>query len=183
MYCPRLRIGASILAFVAGLIFLDFDGVLNHPGTWAGRVPLLPGQIGVPVEPACMARLNRIVARTSAQIVISSSWRDVAGYRDLAVDLALSGLAAEVIGATPKHGDPEWSLVLAFLARRGRSTLRVPRGAEIATWLLHHGARQPYVVLDDCDDMPYVRRRFVQTRGSEGLSDLDVERAVRILAA
>jgi hypothetical protein len=85
------------------IIFLDIDGVLNHPGTYCEGAPwrreageLLP----VPVAPECMARLNRLVAETGARIVISSSWRLFARWQDLGPALVRHGLVGEVVGET-----------------------------------------------------------------------------------
>jgi hypothetical protein len=178
-------------AWQGKVIFLDFDGVLNHPGTWQAwlaprdaaeaRAPRVGTEVWVPTERACVERVNEIVAETGARVVISSSWRYVAPHAVLAASLAQAGLIGEVIGETPHHRSPDWPHVIAFLAEKKRPTSRIPRGAEIATWLRLHPGITSYVVLDDVDDMAHVRRRFVQTDGSRGICDADVEQAIRIL--
>ena len=55
------------------VIFLDIDGVLNNPGTFSEDPA--PWRydgtelLRVPVEPSCMACLNRLIAATSAKVV------------------------------------------------------------------------------------------------------------------
>jgi len=60
------------------IIFLDIDGVLNNPGTYAPTAPWrgeLDRIIRVPIAPECMQRLNTLTDATGAKVVISSSWR------------------------------------------------------------------------------------------------------------
>jgi hypothetical protein len=86
------------------IIFLDIDGVLNHPGTYCEAAPWRreAGEIlRVPVASECMARLNPLVDETGARIVISSSWRLFAHWQDLGPALKRYGLTGEVIGETP----------------------------------------------------------------------------------
>ena len=65
------------------ILFLDFDGVLNCYDD-IGRGP-------DPINPAAVARLNVIVARTGARIVITSSWRLRYPLDALRARLAMAG--------------------------------------------------------------------------------------------
>lgn len=178
------------------VVFLDFDGVLNHPGTWMdpdrraratsdpaslSTWPPADADLWIPTEPDCVERVNRLLARTGASVVISSSWRHVAPVPVLASALARAGLVAQVVGATPRQDSPQYALVHALLAQQQRPPTDLSRGAEIATWLRHCPGVWSFVVLDDQTDMDEVRRNFVQTNGSRGIQDADVERAIRIL--
>jgi len=164
------------------VIFLDIDGVLNHPGTWAAGAPWRQqgnALLRVPVEPACVARLNRLAETAEAKIVISSSWRLYARWRDLGPALARHGLECEVIGETPNLvNDQAW--LDAWRARTGGPFLydRLERGWEIAEWLRRREDVSSFVILDDCDDMSDLRHRLVLTDPVFGIDDPDVDRAL-----
>lgn len=167
------------------VIFLDIDGVLNHPGTWSAwdRATMdLQRSLGleplpIPVEAACMARLNRVVAATGAKIVISSSWRLHARWQDLGPALARRGLAGEVVGETPVPPNFEgWPLRIPRPAQSGR-------GREIAAWLASHPEVEAFVILDDDPDTEPLTAHHVHTIGFVGLTDEDAARAVAILSA
>ncbi len=57
------------------VIFLDFDGVLNHRRFLRETIHKGDNE-GAIIAPECMAELCRIVSETGAQIVISTSWRE-----------------------------------------------------------------------------------------------------------
>lgn len=152
------------------LIFLDFDGVLNHPG-YAGTVYEKPDDVdkwGIDhIVPAYAARLVEVLQRTGAAIVVSSSWRyifDLEGFRRV---LGAHGVArACIIGAT----------------RRDHKTGKDSRADQIRDWLQEHAPEAEYVILDDVDDeLSTFGWRYIQTDMSVGLQDADVERAVAAL--
>lgn len=160
------------------IIFLDIDGVLNNPGTYAeDQAPWRydgTELLCVPVDPQCMACLNRLIAATGAKVVMSTSWRLFAGWQDLGPALNRHGLVGEVVGETPNPvEDPAW--------HDSRETSRIQRGDEVAEWLRRNPSVESFVVLDDDDDIDAVRDRFVQTSGAAGLTDADVERAIAVL--
>ena len=158
------------------VLFLDIDGVLNHPGTYGEREP---GRI--PVAPECMARLNLLVERSGAKIVISSSWRMFADFTQLAPMLACEGLVADVIDETPSLiNDPVW--LEAWRTRTGNAYYeKLERGHEIRHWLSLHPEVEEFVILDDCSDMNLVKPFLVHTDPIVGLDDPDVERALYLL--
>lgn len=172
-------------AVVAGprwprVVFLDVDGVLNHPGTYADRgrwARPRQRQLEVPTAPECVARLNEIVRRTGAVVVISSSWRKFARFDSLGPALLRRGVVAEIVGETPDLSRDE-----ALAARIAPG--RVQRGHEIDAWLRDHqidGGRPAYVILDDCDDMAHLAGCLVQTDPVTGLDEADVAIAVAVL--
>ncbi len=165
------------------VIFLDIDGVLNHPGTYGPDAPWKQepkdGPLRVPVAPECMERLNRLVRESGANIVISSSWRLFARYQDLGPALARYGLVADVIGETPDLvNDPVW--LDKWRTREGAPFAyeRIERGMEITEWLAAHPEVEEFVILDDCSDMHKLKPWLVHTDPIVGLDDPDVERAL-----
>ena len=119
------------------------------------------------LDPVSIARLNEIVRRTGAKVVISSSWRIGGGHEPVAAILGRAGFVGEVIDATP---------VTIALA----PGIEHERGHEIAAWMSERQIDR-FVILDDCDDMAHLRSRLVQTSWSEGLLDEHVERTVTLL--
>ena len=54
------------------VIFLDIDGVLNSEEYYES---FPDGEFIPPIDPVCVERLKRIVDRTGAKLILSSSWR------------------------------------------------------------------------------------------------------------
>lgn len=168
------------------VVFLDVDGVLNHPGTYGPDAPWRRADervaIRIPVEPDCVARLNRLLAVTGARVVISSSWRLFARWEDLGPALVQHGLVGEVVGETPDLvNDPVW--LDAWRNREGAPLEheRLERGMEVAEWLSSHPEVSSFVILDDCRDMWRLEHRLVLVDSVTGLDDPDVERAQQLL--
>jgi hypothetical protein len=150
------------------IVFLDFDGVLNHRAWlrehWLRECPgevIVSGKLAL--DPAAIQRVNRILRKTGARVVVSSAWRLLHSLDELRELLALRGFHGQVIDATP-YIDEE------------------PRGLEIRAWLDAHPEVTAFVALDDATDMDPVRERWVQTTFEHGLQDEHVERAVALLA-
>lgn len=124
------------------VIFLDFDGVMV-----TARCDC-DDHVFPDFDPVCVANLNDLVARSGAEIVVTSSWRHahprVLNLGDFFVD---QGLDARIYSMTGRGGSEH-------------------RGIRIARWLLDndHGA---YVILDDLDIRP--RNRLVRTSWEQGL--------------
>lgn len=170
------------------VLFLDCDGVINNRETYARneaqRVAALPEVITHPppewVEPELVARVNKICRRTGAMVVLSTSWRTYreipgtcGGWRGAVEVLQARGFDATAIDATPDHRTP------AMITRKEAA----PRWPEIRAWLDAHSEVTRWCVLDDCE-MPGVPPEcFVRTSIAVGLTDADVERAVRVLGA
>lgn len=151
------------------VIFLDIDGVLNslrsciglggysNPGCFSrGESPRF--------DPVAVGLLRRLVERTGAQIVVSSTWRASCLENDnlkRALATWYGWENAPIIGRTKLGG--------------GR------RGPQIQEWLDAHQVEN-YVILDDDADMleeqmPYL----VQTHFNMGLSYEHIKQAATIL--
>jgi len=135
------------------VIFLDFDGVLAPIRRWDRYGDL---------DPACIGALNEIVARGSADVVVSSTWRHSKTVAQLQAMLDAEGFSGCVLDKTPT-GAPG-----------------ATRGEEIAVWLARHPVRG-CVILDDHADMGELRSHVVQTHPTHGLQPGDVTRAVALL--
>jgi len=185
--CPvgaRL-LGAAATGTVAPVVvrkylMLDIDGVLNSHRFFAARSAKLAdtayvaGQSYTPdesreamLDPEAVARLNRLVERSGAHVVVSSSWRLVHTVPQIGRALRHHGFQHALVGRTP------YSSI-------GNNTNR--RGLEIATWL-RDNAKEPYalVILDDSADMGELLPRLVRTTYDEGLTDEHVQLALEML--
>lgn len=150
------------------IIFLDMDGVLNNM-SWVsteyhktGISPYSEDRL----DPANVKALNRLIKHGGAKVVISSSWRLIFNQEGMQDVLDKNGVKCEVISMTPD------------LAGRRQ------RGDEITKWLqdnICNMSIESYVVLDDSTDMDAVVDRFVNTSPDEGLTEADVDKALRIL--
>jgi len=135
------------------VIFLDIDGVLAPIRRWDRYEDL---------DPACIQRLNEIVAEGGADVVVSSTWRHGKTVAELQGMLDAQGFAGRVLDKTPTNIP-------------GAS-----RGDAIAAWLAEH-AVVGFVIIDDHADMGELRTHLVQTQPSRGLQAADVPRALAML--
>ena len=143
------------------VIFLDFDGVITIPPKWylkADKIKLI----------------KRIVDETAAKIVVSSSWRmqTVEETRKSMVykekrcprNKMLYWLIDNLYDVTPWVG------------------LGNGRGGEIQQYLNDHPEIDNYVIIDDDSDMLESQLdHFVQTNWEVGLTEEDVNKAIKIL--
>lgn len=146
------------------VLFLDIDGVLNSDDyiaavTWAGEKSR--DKYGMVFDPRCELWLKEIIQRTSAKIVISSTWR-ASGLSVMKSLWKDRNLAGEVIDVTP------------FSEQR-------IRGKEIQMWLNEHKVDQYCIVDDDYDMLPYQIDNFVKTDHMFGLTCYDSNRIINIL--
>lgn len=171
------------------IVFLDFDGVLNHDEWYSrrGPSPLMTITCGKPVhprldltteaaarwcfDPAVAVRLNRL-ADAGARFVISSTWRIGTPLKELRAILCAFGFRGEVIGATPDLTKREAGQVL---------WRAVERGQEIQAWLDASGNPSPIVILDDDTDMGELYDRLVHVDDDTGLLDEHIDRALVLL--
>ena len=146
-------------------LFLDIDGVLNsakyiedYPGCcdrqWATSM----------LDPAACARLERVLAATGAEIVVSSAWRVLHSPEEIQGYLHERGvLSARVVGETPAA----W--------------LNGGREAEIQAYLDDHPEITRYAIVDDMPHMGALSHSFVSTTWALGLLDEHVSRLVALL--
>lgn len=151
------------------IIFLDIDGVLNSTqfraeNTNGEGVVVVNGAFDATahIDPQRVARLNRVIDATNAQVVLSSSWRKLFGLERTQASLKAKGFAHQLADCT----------------------LRLPgeaRSVEIETYLTAHGTPPAFVIFDD--DAREVGTGFGLNfiHVTDGLEDEHVERACRIL--
>lgn len=151
------------------LIFLDIDGVLNstrfraeHTGG-DGAVTLDGAFDAIAhLDPRRVARLNVLVSRSGARVILSSSWRLWFGLENTERSLRERGFVHALSGATIR-------LV-------GRS-----RHDEIRHHLAALAQVPNFVVLDDEPEAGVgMGERFVHV--PDGIEDVHVDRALRLLA-
>ncbi len=146
------------------VLFLDIDGVLNSFNWWQRRPNRFKSQRARAlneIDPAAVKRLNRIVERTCATVVLSSAWRVIYSVKMVQSILKTRGFCYELAGATP--------------------ILHAARGFEIQAWLDSSGGADRIAILDDDSDMAHLRSRLVKTDMERGLTDVHVRHAVKLL--
>jgi hypothetical protein len=168
-------LGASYVLVVAWrtdtvkVIFLDFDGVLNsgpYTDSLKQKVNFKPRELSMDwwaegLDPVCVKLLNKLVERTGAVIVVTSTWRLHATLGWLQRVLRMRGFEHRVYGATERH-------------------VGQARSYEIQRWLGTKRLEQ-FVILDD-DDKANIAGHFVKTDPEVGLTVGLVEKAVKILS-
>lgn len=152
-------------ADIAVVLFLDLDGVIGAGRVWAQNESKRWTCPAGWLDPALIARLNRLVRRTGASVVLSTSWRRYLEREAVAGILRACGFTGRVIGATEVMGEG--------IERRHH---------EVERWLLDHPGVERWAALDDCEiDLPV--EHFVRTHAVHGLTDADCDRVAAILAA
>ncbi len=134
------------------IIFLDFDGVLNHEKFYKERFEKRyeEGAMSYPnseIDPESVSNLNELISETGAKVVISSTWRH-SGIEYCKRALEFHGFKGEIIDVTPDL--------------RSENCLR---GNEILKWVKDNEKLvgpyynfTEYVILDDDSDMLYWQR-------------------------
>lgn len=150
------------------IIFLDFDGVLIYGNKYEG------------FNEDKLILLGKILEKTEAEIIVSSSWRsDLRKTKELLrdTDNALTGGTAfpyisHIKGVTPR---------LTHFDKYGEPDGPARRGEEIEAFLQNNPCYQ-YVVLDDSDQMlPKQRKHWILVDDKIGLSETDAIRCIEIL--
>jgi hypothetical protein len=140
------------------IMFLDFDGVIN---------PLTFHHSSAGFSPSACANVQEILTKDpNVRIVISSAWRRW-GLEELRKILKENGIdSTKAIDVTEKEGgwDPE------------------KRDVQIKNWLKDHPEVKDFVVIDDYP-MPKLADNYVKTNGYVGLTQKDVEIALKILCS
>ncbi|APR84219.1 Hypothetical protein A7982_09568 [Minicystis rosea] len=150
------------------LIFLDIDGVLNSvqylaEHTGGEGVVIVDGEFDATahIDPARVTRLNTLVERSGARVILSSSWRRSFGLEKTQRSLRAKGFAHELEGETVR-------------------LVGHPRHMEIRHYLAMFAAMPSFVVLDDAPEAGVgLGDHFILV--SDGLEDAHVETAVAIL--
>ena len=159
------------------ICFCDFDGVLNSH-SFFNSTENKEGPAGA-IDPKAVARLNAIIAKTGAKVVISSSWRYGRSVERLQAILEERGFVGEVIDKTA-----DCVYMDAPNPKDSNFYHAYPRCDEIQEWLDRHPEVKSFVVLDDDREaeVPGHKDRFIHTNTFlGGLLDEHVEEAIGIL--
>lgn len=140
-------------------ILLDIDGVLTSDAYTrrckAEKIPL--NTFGLDwFDPRCVEMLRRVIDKTGARIILSSSWRDL-GFDRMNKVWSENNLPGILAGTTP-----EWILV---------------KKDAILDWINGH-ANDKYVIIDDAD---LQLQNQVRTNPVTGMMAADAEQAIQIL--
>lgn len=133
------------------IIFLDIDGVLNSANDKFSQKLETKKHLNL---------LGKLVKKTNAKIVLSSSWKGISSLRKV-VENKMQEINAEIIGAT--------------------RSLPGTRGSEIKDWMKDKDI-ESFVILDDDKDMDEMTEtNLVLTDSNKGLQKDDIEKALKIL--
>lgn len=173
------------------VIFLDVDGVLN--ADWSDRKngPLICGWTGI--ETVLVKKLRQIVEATDAKIVLVSSWKDC--YEnwnkhrrglDLNIDYTFED---DRVGKYLYNKLSKEHLHILDTTFKFERT-KYDRGKGIVSYIEAYNSTHTvpitnFVILDDEIFDDYVEYKLydnlVKTKFSTGLTDQDVEKAIKIL--
>jgi hypothetical protein len=157
------------------IIFLDIDGVLS-PRWWDSDKQ--SDNYGCLFDAKAVANFAKIIEKTDAEIVVSSSWK-LMGFQALQDMWKGRKLPGKIIDITPDYMSDE----LLMKEDSTNVDYLFERGSEIQGWLLLHGDDvSRYVIIDDMDDiLPEQQSHFVQTDPEVGITESDVKKVVRLL--
>lgn len=154
------------------VIFLDVDGVLNS--TYSDSISTgEKGWMWDTVSEYHLEKLKRIVDKTDAKIVLSSSWRVyhplLTGDGEITDELLkILVHKLDIFGLSIYDVTPELRLQI--------------RGNEIKQWLDNHSEVEKYVIIDDEYDFRYEQEPFViRTTMTNGLTDELSDLAISLL--
>jgi hypothetical protein len=146
------------------LLFLDVDGVLNR-------------LFGKKLLPDKLQLIGRVCEQASAQIVLSTNWREKPALREELLQTLAAVEGITVVGQTPSSMPSRASQIREFLS--------IPLvAARLRSW----------VVIDDQDllteaaehdrtAVDILRGRFVRTKSQIGLTQVLADEAVAVLTA
>ena len=178
-------------------IFLDIDGVLNSEEMLNHKpFPKCRGIMGI--EKSKVKRLKQIVEATGAEIVLTSSWKKSFdafkrnGYRVVKIEESeLANFWVEELEELGCFGKYLSNKLYDQKLRVSDTTSKYEinpnyRGNGILAYLKDHPA-EAYVILDDENfrdyhSRPAIQDHLVLTDYMTGLSDDDVEKAIKILS-
>lgn len=148
------------------VIFLDVDGVLNNCHT---RTKTSDGWCFV--DDHLVARLKRLLTLSGARLVLSSTWREGWHQEDESKnDISFIELrdkfnqfGIEIFDRTGEMRMHRWQSIKEYMERQCGDPI------------------EHYVIIDDWDDMGEYINHLVLTNSFTGLTDEDVEEALRIL--
>lgn len=161
------------------ILFLDFDGVLNHEQFYVKRHEAdFKGYGEHPIREFdfnSVKVLNYIIEQTNAKVVISSTWRIGKSIEELQEILNSVGFKGEIIGKTPNLRS------VGDFVYRGNEILKWIKDNEEMIGQPYHEFEN-YVILDDDSDMLYWQKdNFLLVDRWVGLTMHIANTAIRIL--
>ncbi len=147
-------------------IFLDFDGVMDT--AYYGHILGKEGrsandEFGAVFDPNCVKCLKKIVDKTGAEVVVTSSWKSLMSFGEMLDMWEKRGLPGELIDMTSTT-----------------STCR-NRGDEIDAWLKECKEDCQYVILDDIDESNFNEHQLQKLIVVNPYHGLDMEAAERAI--
>lgn len=139
------------------VVFLDIDGVLVTERTWEQAI----GDFAA-FDADCVARLNDILQRSRAKVVVSSTWRLTTSLEKLARFFHEQGVVADLVDVTPDRED-------------------MNRTLEVQEWLDQADPVSSFVVIDDGQIDGDLATRHIRTQFALGLQPEHVDRALQLL--
>lgn len=163
--------------------FLDFDGVLNSDayvlsdafraecksvGITTNGYEVMEKAHYLHIDPAAVKLLNTLVEKSKAKVVISSNWRNKYSLFKLNAMLELRGATFKAIDVTPRKFSwraREHDIIQYFseLDRQPKHTLH------------------DFVILDDINEFSKLLDNFVEVSDKVGLTQENVDQALKIL--
>lgn len=159
------------------VIFLDIDGVLNSNHWYIRNHKKHPEKCRThtAIDPRYIKNLRKIVKKTDAKIVLTSTQRSYIKRHD---DCLLKQIFTE-------YGLEIFDYIPILIAQ--------PRGCEIQKWLNEHTNVTSFIILDDSSDMAHLLPYLVKTYNCfpinlpliwyfyEGLSTYKTNQAIKML--
>ena len=147
------------------VIFLDIDGVLNpYPNQRQNMEAGTEDTSVLKLDSECMKVLRRIIEKTGAKLVLSSSWRCEEWYGGFAskenVERQLQEYGMRLLDATP---------VLPVY----------DRGKEILCYLQEHPEVEKFLILDDDRSVGWyeeLKEHFLRTDPEVGLAGINIRK-------
>lgn len=153
------------------VIFLDIDGVLNSRYS---KTHAPSGCHGL--ESSKLKKIYQIISATGAKVVLSSTWKSE-------INKNIKYVTADGKYMLNKF-KYEGKFILFDKTPDAETSLH--RGKEISAWLYDHQTVEKFVIIDDTEfnDMGYfgLLNNLVLTDGDIGITDEDVDKAIKILS-
>lgn len=156
------------------ILFLDIDGVLNSE-RYIKRIGELFDNPDYQIDPEAVSILNKLISICKVDIVLSSTWRLAFSSHPSPIEavqkmLEHYGITGKVVGVTP-----------SIYTKTGLIYLSQSRSYEIQAWLDEHVEIKDFVILDDDGDMADLKEHLVQTKFEDGIQEIHIVKALRIL--
>ena len=117
------------------IIFLDIDGVLVTRNSVKYQIYNYPEEKEIIFSKKAVKNLNKLIRRTKAKIVISSTWRLFHTLEELKAIFQKQGIKGEIISTTSID--------------KASTEEDIPRGKKISDWLDENPEVDQYVIIDD----------------------------------